>query len=212
MGAGGVSPPYPKIPSRAERRLRDDGQRRRWRLRLRFALRLPEIRFCGVRASPACDMPMFFTHRSGAAAFSRPDMPHTLRSPPGEIPKSCPRRHSRTLAPCGALGTFWKPCASGLPCGFAVLTPARIVVVVFALAATAPPFTATQGLASATGTRALPPRDPGFPSFHVKRSKTRKAAVFMKQKIRCAEADNRATAILRYKPSMRHSFGRLGSG
>ena len=30
------------------------------------------------------------------------------------------------------------------------------------LAATAPPFLATQGLASATGTRALPPRDPGF--------------------------------------------------
>jgi hypothetical protein len=80
-------------------------------------------------------MPMFFTHRSGAAAICRPDMPHTLRSPPG---------------------------------GFE--------------AATAPPFTATQGLAYATGTRALPPRDPGFPSFHVKRSKTRKAAVFMKQK------------------------------
>ena len=107
----------PHVPSRAERRLRDDGQRRRWRLRLRFALRLPEIRFCGVRASPACDMPMFFTHRSGAAAFSRPDMPHTLRSPPGEIPKSCPRRHLRRLAPCGAAGTFWKPCAPGLPCG-----------------------------------------------------------------------------------------------
>jgi hypothetical protein len=28
----------------------------------------------------------------------------------------------------------------------------------------------------------LPPRAPGFPSFRVKRSKTRKAAVFMKQK------------------------------
>ena len=33
------------------------------------------------------------------------------------IPKSCPRRHSRPLAPCGALGTFGKPCASWLPCG-----------------------------------------------------------------------------------------------
>ena len=62
--------------------------------------------------------------------------------------KSCPRRRSRPLAPCGASssakatadesGTFWKPCASssakatadmpGLPCGFAVLAPARVVV------------------------------------------------------------------------------------
>ena len=47
---------------------------------------------------------------------------------PRVIPKSCPRRHLRRLAPCGATGTFWKPCAPGLPCGFAVLTPARIVL------------------------------------------------------------------------------------
>ena len=33
-------------------------------------------------------------------------------------------------------------------------------------AATAPPFLATQGLDYATGTRALSPRDPDFPSFH----------------------------------------------
>ena len=36
---------------------------------------------------------------------------------PRVIPKSCPRRRLRRLAPCGALGTFWKPCAPGLPCG-----------------------------------------------------------------------------------------------
>ena len=39
----------PHVPSRAERRLRDNGWRRRWRLRLRYALRLPRIRSCGVR-------------------------------------------------------------------------------------------------------------------------------------------------------------------
>ena len=42
-------------------------------------------------------------------------------------------------------------------------------------AATAPPFLATQGLDYATGTRALSPRDPDFPSFPEKRRKTRKA-------------------------------------
>ena len=42
-------------------------------------------------------------------------------------------------------------------------------------AATAPPFMATQGLSSATGTRALSPRGPDFPSFPEKRRKTRKA-------------------------------------
>ena len=51
----------------------------------------------------------------GAMAICRPDMPHTLRSPPG---------------------------------GFE--------------AATTRPFLGAQGLASATGTRALPPRVPGF--------------------------------------------------
>jgi hypothetical protein len=61
---------------------------------------------------PVCSMQMVSTKSYGAAAICRPDMPHTLRSPPG---------------------------------GFE--------------AATAPPFTATQGLAYATGTRALPPRD-----------------------------------------------------
>ena len=115
-----------------------------------------------------------------------------------DLNKKSPSPPFEAARPCGFQSILRKPCASGLPCGFAVLTPARIVVVVFALAATAPPFTATQGLASATGTRALPPRDPGFTSFPGKRSKTRKAAVFMKRKIRCA-----ATAILRHKPSMR---------
>ena len=124
---------------------------------------------------PVCDMQMVSTESYGAASICRPDMPHTLRSPPGEIPKSCPRRRLRRLAPCGAAGTFWKPCAPGFPCGFAVLTPARMVVVVSAYAATARPFPGAQGLACAAGTRALPPRDPGFPSFRGKRRKTRKA-------------------------------------
>ena len=42
-------------------------------------------------------------------------------------------------------------------------------------AATAPSFMMAQGFASATGTRALTPRDPVFTSFPEKRSKTRKA-------------------------------------
>ena len=76
-----------------------------------------------------------FRENIRCSGVCRPDMPHTLRSPPG---------------------------------GFG--------------AATAPPFTATQGLASAAGTRALPPRDPGFTSFPGKRSKTRKAATFSAKK------------------------------
>ena len=75
-----------------------------------------------------CGMLRVSTNMGGTAALCRPDMPHTLRSPPGGVE-----------------------------------------------AATAPPFMASQGLVYATGTRALPPRDPGFPSFHEKRSKTRKA-------------------------------------
>ena len=146
---------------------------------------------------PVCSMQMVSTKSYGAAATCRPDMPHTLRSPPGEIPQSCPRRRLRRLAPSGAAGTLWKPCAPGLPCGFAVLTPARIVVVDFALAATASAFMPTQGLASATGTRALPPRDPGFPSFRAKRRKTRKATAIN----RISQITSiKAIQILRHKP------------
>ena len=147
---------------------------------------------CGMRINSA--------KTYGAAAIGRPDMPHTLRSPPGEIPKSCPRRRLRRLAPYGAAGTFWKPCAPGLPCGFAVLTPARIVLVVFAYAATARPFLGAQGLASATGTRALPPRDPGFPSFRVKRRKKEKRRLLISGTI---NDQYKTTPVLWHKPSMR---------
>ena len=103
---------------------------------------------------PVCSMQMVSTKSYGAAAICRPDMPHTLRSPPG---------------------------------GF--------------FAATAPPFMATQGLAYATGTRALPPRDPGFPSFRAKRRKTRKATAIN----RISQITSiKAFQILRHKPSMRH--------
>ena len=63
-------------------------------------------------------MQKFSTNIYGAAAFCRPNMPHTLRSPPGGVE-----------------------------------------------AATAPSFVMAQGLGCATGTRALTPRDPVFPSF-----------------------------------------------
>ena len=185
MGAGGVSPPPRPLASRTS-------ASRQWTAS-------PMATFCAVISSsarktvmrcagmPVCAVQMFSTKIYGAAAICRPDMPHTLRSPPGEIPKSCPRRRLRRLAPYGAAGTFWKPCAPGLPCGFAVLTPARIVLVVFAYAAPARPFLGVQGLASATGTRALPPRDPGFPSFRGKRRKTRKAQKNMRPLFFCCK-------------------------
>ena len=67
-------------------------------------------------------------------------------------------------------------------------------------AATARPFLGAQGLASATGTRALPPRDPGFPSFRVKRRKTRKATAIN----RISQITSiKAIQILRHKPSKR---------
>ena len=75
-----------------------------------------------------CGMLAFSTNIHGAAAFCRPNMPHTLRSPTGGVE-----------------------------------------------AATAPSFMRAQGLVYATGTRALSPRDPDFPSFPEKRSKIRKA-------------------------------------
>ena len=75
-----------------------------------------------------CGMPMCFTNIEGAAAFFRPDMPHTLHSPAGGVE-----------------------------------------------AATAPPFMATQGLVYATGTRALSPRDPEFPSFLCEKKENKKS-------------------------------------
>ena len=99
-----------------------------------------------------CGTPMFSTNIDGTAALSRPDMPHTLRSPSGGVK-----------------------------------------------AATAPPFMAAQGLASAAGTRALTPRDPVFTSFPEKRSKTRKAAAFLRK----------FNISLRHKLSKRHKNGAL---
>ena len=46
-------------------------------------------------------------------------------------------------------------------------------------AATAPPFTATQGLVYATGTLALSPRDPDFPSFPREKKENKKSEQFM---------------------------------
>jgi len=89
-------------------------------VRKETVMRGADVSVCGMRMNSA--------KTYGAAAIGRPNMPHTLRSPPG---------------------------------GFG--------------AATARPFPGAQGLASAAGTRALPPRDPGFTSFHGKRSEIRKA-------------------------------------
>ena len=75
-----------------------------------------------------CGMPMSSSNLNGTAAFCRPNMPHTLRSPTGGVE-----------------------------------------------AATAPPFTATQGLGCATGTRALSPRDPDFPSFPREKKENKKS-------------------------------------
>ena len=135
----------PLAPPRAERRLRDNGLRRR-ATRVcgrRSVCRKYHLAGCGHAGMRRAKV---FRENIRCSGVCRPDMPHTLRSPPG---------------------------------GFG--------------AATAPPFTATQELASAAGTRALPPRDPGFTSFPEKRSKTRKAATF--------SAKN--SMSLRHKPSKR---------
>ena len=55
-------------------------------VRKKTALRGADMPGCGIRANSARPF--------GAAAISRPDMPHTLRSPPGgDIPQNLPRRH-----------------------------------------------------------------------------------------------------------------------
>ena len=105
---------------------------------------------------PVCGMRINSAKTHGAAATGRPDMPHTLRSPPG---------------------------------GFG--------------AAAARPFPGAQGLASATGTRALPPRDPGFPSFHGKRSKIRKAAAINRN---LQETSIKTITVLWHKPSKRQKW------
>ena len=127
---------------------------------------------------------MFYPHRSGAAAFGRPDMPHTLRSPTGgDIPQNLPRRHLRRLA--------------------------LRVSVDFAetfLAATARPFTGAQGHAYATGTRWLRPVTPASLLFAGKEVKQEKRRQLRNRLFGVRVANNQATAILRHKPSMRPFF------
>ena len=70
-------------------------------------------------------------------------------------------------------------------------------------AATAPSFVMAQGLVYATGTRALPPRDPGFTSFPGKRCEIRKAAAINRNP---QETSIKTITVLRHKPSKRQFF------
>ena len=146
--AAGLTNPAPASDGVAVLARVDDGVRRYIMLVAPFVLgnviyALFFIRFDSVRSTPgSCfpQTPLSATNR--LFTYIRAVLRNLFRRPcallyeraglrsvaPRVIPKSCPRRRLRRLAPCGAAGTFWKPCAPGLPCGFAVLTPARIVL------------------------------------------------------------------------------------
>ena len=165
----------PLDPSRAERRPRNNIS---YRLAgVRSALCSSQIPPCEVRTSRCAVCGRFICidmvqRREPPFAAAYASLAYWRNSTKSSSPPFESARPSGFSRFCGNLALRTLQCSPRTRLRVSVL---RVWKFLCRVNATAPPFTAKQGLASATGTRALPPRDPGFASFPGKRSKIRKA-------------------------------------